>query len=74
MSIIWKNDNKIWNGNSIIYNNYRYFNPTDAILSAAGFTKKIINDEPVMTQEQQLKQYEDAVQAHLDATAQSKRI
>lgn len=71
MATIWKNTttNEIWHGQSIVYNGFRYFNPAPEILTAAGFVEETI-EEPEVPISAQLKEYEDAVQAHLDSVAQ----
>lgn len=66
----WKKDNEIYNGKSIILGDYRIFNPSEEKLKEAGY----IWEEPVIekTEEQLLKEYENAVQNHLNKTARIK--
>ena len=51
--MIWKKDNKVWDGISIIYNNKRIFNPKEETLIEAGYEKV----ETVLSEEQIQKEY-----------------
>ena len=70
-TFIFKKGNEVWNHGSIVYNGFRYFNPSEEVLLSAGYEKIEIQD-PEVPVEVQLKQYEDAVQNFLDTTAQSR--
>lgn len=67
---MWQKDNEIYDGIQIVINDRRIINPTEQILKEAGYEWI----EPIFqkSEAQVIKEYENAVQMHLDSTAKLK--
>ena len=74
---MWINEteNKIYDGNPLIVGGFKYFNPSNEILQKAGYVyveEQNIEKNKISELKKIQKKYQDAVQKHLDKTAQSK--